>query len=74
MSNNFIGFAQSSVSAGQSVTVITKGQDANQSGLVAGNAYKVTDGALSFVSSGVSLSTLADIDIVKAVSATSVIF
>lgn len=74
MSNNFIGFAQSTVSAGQSVTVITKGLDANQSGLVAGNAYKVTDGALSFVSSGVSLSTLADIDVVKAVSATSVIF
>lgn len=74
MSNNFIGFAQSTVSAGQSVTVITKGLDANQSGLVAGNVYKVTDGALSFVSSGVSLSTLADIDVVKAVSATSVIF
>lgn len=74
MSNNFIGFAQSTVSAGQSVTVITKGLDANQSGLVAGNAYKVTDGALSFVSSGVSLSTLADVDVVKAVSATSVIF
>jgi len=74
MSNNFIGFAQSTVSAGQSVTVITKGLDANQSGLVAGNAYKVSNGALSFVSSEVALSTLGDIDVVKAVSATSVIF
>mgnify|MGYP003472609722 FL=1 len=74
MSNNFIGFAQSTVSAGQSVTVITKGLDANQSGLVAGNTYKVTDGALSFVSSALALSTLADIDVIKAVSATSVIF
>ncbi len=74
MSNNFIGFAQSTVSAGQSVTVITKGLDANQSGLVAGNTYKVTDGALTFVSSALALSTLADIDVVKAVSATSVIF
>lgn len=74
MSNNFIGFAQSTVSAGQLVTVITKGLDANQSGLVPGNAYKVSNGALSFVSSALSLSTLADIDIVKAVSATSVIF
>lgn len=74
MSNNFIGFAQSTVSAGQSVTVITKGLDANQSGLVSGNAYKVTDGALSFVSSELAISTLGDIDVVKAVSATSVIF
>lgn len=74
MSNNFIGFAQSTVSSGQSVTVITKGLDANQSGLVPGNAYKVSNGALSFVSSALSLSTLADIDVVKAVSATSVIF
>ena len=74
MSNNFIGFAQSTVSAGQSVTVITKGLDANQSGLVAGNTYQVTNGALTFVSSALALSTLADIDVVKAVSATSVIF
>lgn len=74
MSNNFIGFAQSTVSAGQSVTVITKGLDANQSGLIAGNTYQVTNGALTFVSSALSLSTLADIDVVKAISATSVIF
>ena len=74
MSNNFIGFAQSTVSAGQSVTVITKGLDANQSGLIAGNTYKVNDGALASVSSEQTVSSLADIDIVKAVSATSVIF
>lgn len=74
MSNNFIGFAQSTVSAGASVTVITKGLDANQSGLVAGNTYQIVNGALTFVSSIKNVTLLSELDIVKAVSATSVIF
>ena len=68
MSNNFIGFAQSTVSAGQQVAVAYRGIDANQSGLTAGAAYLPTGGALVITDNIFTTNTI------KAISATEVIF
>ena len=68
MSNNFIGFAQSAVSAGQQVAVAYRGIDANQSGLTAGAAYLPTGGALVITDNIFTTNTI------KAISATEVIF
>lgn len=68
MSNNFIGFAQSTVSAGQQVAVAYRGIDTNQSGLTAGAAYLPTGGALVITDNIFTTNTI------KAISATEVIF
>lgn len=47
MSNNFIGIAQNTVSKDAAITVLIKGLDANQSGLLPGNIYKITDSGLT---------------------------
>ena len=68
MSNNFIGFAQSSVSAGQQVAVSYTGIDTNQSGLIAGSAYDPSGGVLTVTANSFTSNTI------KAISATEVIF
>lgn len=68
MSNNFIGFAQSAVSASTQVAVAYRGIDANQSGLTAGAAYLPTGGALVITDNIFTTNTI------KAISATEVIF
>lgn len=68
MSNNFIGFAQSTVSAGQQVAVAYRGIDTNQTGLTAGAAYLPTGGALVITDNIFTTNTI------KALSATEVIF
>lgn len=73
MSNNFIGFAQATVSAGESVNVIVRGVDQNQSNLVAGNIYQVSDGALSVVSATGVVDNLNEQFYVKAISSSKVI-
>ena len=47
MSNNFIGFAQNSASKSGTVTVLTTGIDSNQTGLIPGSYYQVSQGALT---------------------------
>lgn len=74
MANGFIGFAQTSVSKGGSVVVIVRGEDSNQSGLIPGSTYSVSQGALTFRPDNSSVSTLADVGVVKAVSATKIIY
>lgn len=68
MSNNFIGFAQSSVSAGQQVAISYTGIDTNQSGLIAGSAYSPDGGVLTVTANSFTSNTI------KAISATDVIF
>lgn len=68
MSNNFIGFTQSAVSASTQVAVAYRGIDANQSGLTAGAAYLPTGGALVITDNIFTTNTI------KAISATEVIF
>lgn len=68
MSNNFIGFAQSSVSALTQVAVAYTGIDTNQTGLTAGTAYLPTGGALVITDNIFTTNTI------KAISATEVIF
>lgn len=73
MSNCFNGFAQATVNAGETVSVLLKGKDANQSGLLAGANYLVDQGALSLVTSTVTVNSLDDLDVVKALSATEIL-
>lgn len=68
MSNNFIGFAQSTVSAGQQVAVAISGADTNQTGLTAGAAYSPSGGLLTVADNSFTSNT------VKAISDTIVIF
>lgn len=63
MSQNFVGFVLSDADEGDDVSVLIKGVDANQSGLIAGNRYTVSSGALT-------LSTTGEI---RALSATEVV-
>lgn len=74
MSPGFIGFAQSTVSKGSSVTVLLSGIDSNQTGLIAGSYYLVSAGALTTIISNRNINSLNDTAVVKAISATSVIF
>lgn len=68
MSNNFIGFAQSAVSALTQVAVAYRGIDTNQTGLTGGAAYLPTGGALVITDNIFTTNTI------KAISATEVIF
>lgn len=63
MSQNFIGIIQSNVSLGGTASILIKGKDANQSGLIAGNLYSFSGTSLSLNNSGN----------VRALSATEVI-
>lgn len=47
MANNYIGFAQAAASKGNTVNVLVRGVDQNQSGLIAGGFYQVVDGVLT---------------------------
>ena len=73
MSNNYIGFIQTTTANAGTGAVSLVGIDSNQSGLTAGVTYLITDGGLSAVASDVVVNTLNDIDVVKAISATSII-
>lgn len=50
MANNFVGVAQSTVSKGDSVTVLCSGIDSNQSSLNTGAIYTASSGSLALVS------------------------
>lgn len=69
MSNNFIGIAQSTVSRGATVDVLTKGVDTNQTGLISGAYYEPTNSGLSLIPS----SDTAYSSRVTALSATSIL-
>lgn len=55
-SDNFIGFAQSSVSAGQSVSVVVSGIVSNLSGLTPGTTYYLSDTGGAITTSAGSIS------------------
>jgi hypothetical protein len=73
MSQNFIGFAQSTVSRGASVQVKINGIDSNQTGLTGGSQYLVANGLLTAVYDSIATTTLDDLYLVQALSATEVI-
>lgn len=73
MSNSFIGFLQSTLTQGQTGAVLVRGVDSNQTGLVAGTTYLVSSGSLTAVEETVTVDTLDDIQIVKAITSTSVL-
>lgn len=70
----FIGVAQSTVSRGASVSVLYRGVDTNQSGLVAGETYMVGyGGVLTPQTTSEAEITPNEANLVKAISATSII-
>jgi len=73
MSNSFIGFLQSTLTQGQTGAVLVRGVDSNQTGLVAGTTYLVSSGSLTAISETVTVDTLDDIQVVKAISSTEVL-
>jgi hypothetical protein len=73
LSNNYIGFAQDTVTAGQPVRVLLSGIDNNQTGLVPGNIYLVTSTGLFAVTTTSSVSNISNILNVFAVSSTSIL-
>jgi hypothetical protein len=73
MSNNFIGVAQNTVSAGQTVDVRVRGVDANQAGLSSGSMYVVSNGALTYTGTTTSLDSIAELSFVRALSNTQII-
>lgn len=73
MANNFIGIAQSTVTTGNTVSVLVGGIDANQSNLNPGGRYLVSEGALTFINSLITVDTLNDTDTVKAISTTQIV-
>ncbi len=76
MAYNFLGFVQSVYSRGQTVSgsdVIISGVESNQSGLVAGAFYQVSNGILTIVDPAASATTPVAQSIVKAISPTQVI-
>lgn len=73
MSNNYLGIAQATASAGATCAVLLSGIDSNQSNLLAGVRYLVNNGTLSSVASNVTVNTLDDIDTVLATSDTRIL-
>jgi len=74
MSNNFIGVAQNTATKGNPVTVLVNGIDSNQSGLVTGNYYQVTDNGLVDISDDGTVNSLYDVCVVVAISPTEIRF
>ena len=72
MSNNFIGFAQNSASKGGTVTVLTTGIDSNQTGLIPGSYYQVSQGELTRINTFEFTDQANELDIVKAINSTSI--
>ena len=71
----FLGFVKSSVSRGASVDVVVRGKDSNQSGLTQGETYAVgAGGTLAIQSASVANETQYTANLVKAISATEIIF
>ena len=70
MAYNFIGVAQSTVSKGDTVNVVTSGVDTNQSGLSSGAFYKVAKSSLEVIDPEEKLTTA---NTVKAINSTSII-
>lgn len=73
MSDSFIGILQTTISQGQTGTVVARGIDTNQSGLIAGTNYLVSAGALTAIQYNATVNTFDDIQVVKAISSTSVL-
>lgn len=73
MSNNFIGIAQSTKNASETVSVLLKGKDVNQSGLFSGGKYLVSLGSLSIISNTATVDTQDDTTTVIATSPTTII-
>ncbi len=73
MANAYIGFAQQTVSRGATVRVLVKGVDSNQSGLIPGSLYSIDNTGLSFMSTGIAINSINDVNYVKAISSTEVL-
>lgn len=74
MSGGFIGFAQSSVSQGQTVSVMTKGHETNQSGLITGATYRLGYGNAFSAPGTTGEDTFLETRYATATSATSIVF
>jgi hypothetical protein len=74
LSNNYIGFVQNSPAAAASANVLIGGSDSNQSNLMTGYSYLVSNGTLSLLADNTTINTLDDLHIVKAISATRIVF
>lgn len=71
----FLGFVQSTVSRGASASVAIHGKNASQSGLTPGETYAVgAGGVLALQSASVATETQYTANLVKAISATEIIF
>jgi hypothetical protein len=74
MSNSFLGIAQATVAKGATVSVLYSGQDANQTGLVAGGVYEPNGtGGLTLLSSSSTTFTSGKSPQMKAINSTTVI-
>jgi len=72
MSLSFIGIAQSSATKGNNVLVKIAGVDTNQTGLNAGGLYKILSGELVQIGTSTTITSVIDLDIVTAISSTSI--
>lgn len=74
MSNSFLGIAQATVAKGATVSVLYSGEDANQTGLVAGGVYEPNGtGGLTLLSSSSTTFTSGKSPQIKAINSTTVI-
>jgi hypothetical protein len=74
MSNNFIGVAQNTAPKGSPVTVLISGVDENQSNLITGNYYQVTDAGLVAIGDDETVNSLFDVCVVVSISPTEIKF
>lgn len=72
MSLSFIGIAQSSATKGTNVLVKIAGVDTNQTGLIAGVIYQILSGTLVQIGTSTTITSVIDLDIVTAISSTSI--
>ena len=73
MSNNWIGFIQSTINSGSTSNVLVSGVDGNQSGLYPGKYYLINNGTLTEIMGTTAVSTIADTEFVTAISTTQVV-
>lgn len=73
MSDNLLGIVQATTSRGNSVPVLIKGIDANQSGLIPGSSYTISNGALTLVATDAVVNSVNDVFLVKSMSTTEVL-